>query len=45
MLLSSFTKVEIEGNSLAVQWLGFRAFTAEGVDSIPVRGAKILQAV
>ena len=31
-------------NSLAVQWLGLRAFTAEGADSIPGRGTKIPQA-
>ena len=31
------------GNSLAVQWLGLRAFTAEGPSSIPGRGTKILQ--
>ena len=33
------------GNSLVVQWLGLRAFTVEGVGSIPGRGTKILQAV
>ena len=33
------------GNSLAVQWLGLRAFTAEGVVSIPVWGTKIPQAM
>ena len=32
------------GNSLAVQWLGLQAFPAEGLGSIPGRGAKILQA-
>ena len=32
-------------NSLAVQWLGLRAFTAEGPDSIPGRGTKIPQAL
>ena len=32
------------GNSLAVQWLGLRAFTAEGPGSIPGRGTKIPQA-
>ena len=32
------------GNSLAVQWLGFRAFTVEGAGSIPGLGTKILQA-
>ena len=29
------------GNSLAVQWLGLGAFTAEGLGSIPVWGTKI----
>ena len=29
------------GNSLVVQWLGLRAFTAEGLGSIPGRGTKI----
>ena len=32
------------GNSLAVQWLVFCAFTAEGVGSIPGWGTKVLQA-
>ena len=32
------------GNSLAVQWLGLGAFTAEGPGSIPGQGTKILQA-
>ena len=32
------------GNSLAVQWLGFCTFTAEGMGSIPGRGTKVLQA-
>ena len=32
-------------NSLAVQCLRFRAFTAEGLGSIPSRGTKIPQAV
>ena len=31
------------GNSLAVQWLGLRALTAEGPGSIPGRGTKIPQ--
>ena len=31
------------GNSLVVQWLGLRASTAGGPDSIPGRGTKILQ--
>ena len=29
-------------NPLAVQWLGLRAFTAEGLGSTPGRGTKIL---
>ena len=29
---------------LVVQWLGLRAFTAEGLGSVPGRGTKILQA-
>ena len=33
------------GNSLAVQWLGLRAFIAEGPVSIPGQGTKIPQAV
>ena len=33
-----------KGNSLAVQWLGLRTFTAEGPGSIPSQGNKILQA-
>ena len=32
------------GNSLAVQWLGLHALTAEGPDSIPGWGTKIPQA-
>ena len=31
------------GNSLAVQWLGLRAFTAGGPGSIPGEGSKILK--
>ena len=31
------------GNFLAVQWLGFHAFTDEGPSSIPSQGTKILQ--
>ena len=31
-------------NSLAVQWLGLCAFTAEGLGSIPDWGTKISQA-
>ena len=34
----------IKGNSLAVQWLGLCAFTAEGTGSIPGWGTKIPQA-
>ena len=33
------------GNSLAVHWLGLCTFTAEGPDSIPGQGTKILQTV
>ena len=32
------------GNSLAVQWLGLHALTAEGTDSVPGWGTKIPQA-
>ena len=39
------TKANKAGNSLAVQWLGLRALTAEGAGSIPSQGAKIPQAV
>ena len=38
-------KKKIRGNSLAVQWLGLGAFTAEGPGSIPGWGTKIPQAV
>ena len=31
------------GNSLAVQWLGLHAFTAQGLSSIPGRVTKIPQ--
>ena len=34
-------KLANAGNSLVVQWLGFRALTAEGLDSIPGQGTKI----
>ena len=34
----------ISGNSLAVQWLGPGAFTAEDLGSIPGQGTKIPQA-
>ena len=33
------------GNSLVVQWLGLRAFSAEGQGSIPGQGTKIPQAI
>ena len=33
------------GNSLAIQWLGLGAFTADGPGSIPGQGTKIPQAV
>ena len=33
------------GNSLAVQWLGLHAFTAEGLGSIPGLGTKTPQAM
>ena len=36
-------KTTRRGNSLVVQWLGLRAFTAEGAGSIPVQGIKIPQ--
>ena len=32
------------GNTLAVQWLGLQAFTAEGAGTIPGWGTKIPQA-
>ena len=38
------TKNHGSGNSLVVQWLGFRASTARGPGSIPSWGTKILQA-
>ena len=38
-------KPALQGNSLAVQWSGCHAFTAEGAGSIPGRGIKIPQAV
>ena len=37
-------KYERKGNSLAVQWLGLRASTAGGMESIPCQGTKILHA-
>ena len=46
--LCKVTELEMKstsrGNSLAGQWLGQRALTAEGAGSIPGQGAKILQA-
>ena len=44
LLLKSFIFSNNTGNSLAVQWLGLSTFTAEGPDSIPGWGTKILQA-
>ena len=41
----SSNKKWLQGNSLAVQWLGRRAFPAEGPGSIPGPATKILQAV
>ena len=38
------TRTVFWGNSLAVQWLGVHAFTAEGPGSIPGLGTKILRA-
>ena len=35
----------VAGNSLVVQWLGLRAFTAKGVGSVPGWEIKILQAM
>ena len=32
------------GNSLAVQWLGLYAFTADSLGSVPAQGMKIPQA-
>lgn len=34
----------VGGNSLAPQWLGLHAFTAEGEGLIPVQGTKIPEA-
>ena len=42
---SWFMKLKVElQNSLVVQWLGLRAFTAKGLGSIPRWGTKIPQA-
>ena len=38
------SKINAFGKSLAVQWVGFCALTAEGPGSIPGRGTKTLQA-
>ena len=38
-------KKQTSGNSLVDQWLGLRAFTAEGSGSVAGWGAKIPQAV
>ena len=35
----------LQGNSLAIQWLGLGCFTAMGPESIPGRGTKLQQAV
>ena len=40
----SLQKMNSQGNSLAVQWLGLCALTAEGLGSIPGRGTKPPQA-
>ena len=41
MSFISIKKKKKPGNSLAVQWLGVRTFTAEHLGSIPGRGTKI----
>ena len=38
------TTTKILANTLAVQWLGLHAFTAEGPSSVPGWGTKIIQA-
>ena len=45
MILSFLKCPKPLGNSLAVQWLGLPAFTAEGLSLIPGWGSKIPQAV
>ena len=45
MILSFLKCPKPLGNSLAVQWLGLPAFTAEGLSLIPGWGSKISQAV
>ena len=42
--IDQWNRIESPENSLAVQWLGLCAFTAEGMGSIPGQGTKILQA-
>ena len=42
MSFMTLTFLKGPGNSLGVQWLGLRAFTAEGVGLIPGPGTKIL---
>ena len=37
--------MSLPGNSLAVQWLGFHAFTFKGIDLIPDGEIRILQAL
>ena len=39
-----YFKNDIFGNSLVLQWLGLRAFTAVGTSAIPGQGTKIPQA-
>ena len=45
MLVMSEKKKEINGNSLAVQWLGLHTSTAGGTGSIPGWGTRTLYAV
>ena len=42
---SDALKAEIQGNSLAIQWLRLCTLTAEGLGSIPGQGTKIPQAM
>ena len=44
LTFSLLFKIQALGTSLAVQWLGLCAFTAEGAGSIPGWGTKVLQA-
>ena len=39
-----YFKLEFQGNSLVVQWLGLFTFAAKGPGSVPGQGTKILQA-